>query len=45
MNPKFLFCREILEMLDPDRVVLSRDTVDLGSWHSILASDPAGLGS
>ena len=45
LDPKFLFCREILEILDLDQVIFSYNHVYLRSWHSFLSSDPADLGS
>ena len=45
LDPNFLFCREILKIFDPESVILPWDPVDIGSWHSILSSDPADLES
>ena len=45
LDPKFVFGREILEIVDPDQVILPWNPADLGSWHSILSSDPADHGS
>ena len=38
-------CHEILKIMDPDKVILLWDLVDIGSWRSVLSSDPADLGS